>query len=50
VFGSRADPKLVEDYQTAGVTRCVFRLPPAGAGEVLPALKHAADVARQFEF
>jgi probable F420-dependent oxidoreductase len=46
VFGSRADPHLVEDYQTAGVTRCVFRLPPASADEVLPALKRAAEVAR----
>jgi probable F420-dependent oxidoreductase len=47
VFGSRADPHLVEEYQAAGVTRCVFRLPPAGADEVLPALKRAAEVARQ---
>ena len=47
VFGSRADPKLVEDYQAAGVTRCVFRLPPASADEVLPALKRAAEVARE---
>jgi hypothetical protein len=47
VFGARADPKWVEDYRTAGVSRCVFRLPPAGADEVLPALKRAADVARQ---
>src|SRR5438105_4224074 len=30
VFGSRADPRLVEEYQSAGVDRCVFRLPPAG--------------------
>jgi probable F420-dependent oxidoreductase len=48
VFGSRADPRLVEEYQTAGVSRCVFRLPPAGADEVLPVLKHAAEVARRF--
>ena len=46
VFGSRADRQLVAEYQTAGVSRCVFRLPSAGADEVLPALKHAAEVVR----
>jgi probable F420-dependent oxidoreductase len=48
VYGSRVDAQLVEEYQTAGVSRCVFRLPPAGADEVLPALKRAADVAKHF--
>src|SRR5579859_6053955 len=48
VFGSRADPHLVAEYQAAGVSRCVFRLPPAGADEVLAALKRTAEVARQF--
>ena len=38
----------VADYQAAGVSRCVFRLPAAGADEVLPALERAAVVARQF--
>jgi hypothetical protein len=47
VFGSRAEPQLVEDYRAAGVTRCVFRLPSASAEEVLPALKRTADVIRQ---
>lgn len=46
VYGSRADRQLVEEYQAAGVSRCVFRLPPASAEDVLPALKHAAEVAR----
>ncbi len=48
VFGSRADRKLVEEYQAAGASRCVFRLPPAGSDEVLPALKAAAAVAKEF--
>jgi probable F420-dependent oxidoreductase len=48
VYGARAEPGLVEQYQAAGVTRCVFRLPPAGADEVLPAITRAAAVARQF--
>jgi len=47
VFGSRADRQLVEDYRAAGVSRCVFRLPAAGADEVLPALQRTAEVARQ---
>jgi len=48
VYGAVADPARVAEYQAAGVSRCVFRLPPAGADEVLPALARAAAVARQF--
>jgi probable F420-dependent oxidoreductase len=48
VYGVRADPRLVEEYQAAGVSRCVFRLPAAAADEVLPALERAAAVTRQF--
>jgi probable F420-dependent oxidoreductase len=48
VYGASADPARVADYQAAGVSRCVFRLPAAGADEVLPALERAALVAREF--
>jgi probable F420-dependent oxidoreductase len=48
VFGSRADRRLVDEYQSAGVSRCIFRLPAASASEVLPALDAAAEVARTF--
>jgi probable F420-dependent oxidoreductase len=48
VYGAAADPARVAEYQAAGVSRCVFRLPAAGADEVLPALERAAGVARQF--
>jgi probable F420-dependent oxidoreductase len=48
VYGSRIDPRLVEHYQAAGVSRCVFRLPAASAREVIPELERAATVARQF--
>jgi probable F420-dependent oxidoreductase len=48
VFGSRADRRLVDEYQSAGAGRCIFRLPAASANEVLPALDAAADVARAF--
>jgi probable F420-dependent oxidoreductase len=48
VYGAAADPARVAEYQAAGVSRCVFRLPAAGADDVLPALERAATVARQF--
>jgi alkanesulfonate monooxygenase SsuD/methylene tetrahydromethanopterin reductase-like flavin-dependent oxidoreductase (luciferase family) len=48
VYGARADPGLVEQYHAVGVSRCVFRLPAAGADDVLPAITQAAAVARQF--
>src|SRR5438132_5412424 len=48
VYGSRVEPKLVEEYQAAGVSRCVFRLPAAAADQVLPALARAAAVACDF--
>ena len=48
VYGSRIDPALVDSYQNAGVSRCVFRLPAAGTDEVLAELDRAANLARQF--
>jgi probable F420-dependent oxidoreductase len=48
VYGTPSDPRAVDEYRDAGVTRCVFRLPAAGADEVLPALDKAAAVAAQF--
>jgi len=48
VYGAAADPARVAEYQAAGVSRCVFRLPAAGADAVLPALERAAAVAHQF--
>lgn len=37
-FGSLPDPGKLEHFETIGVTECVFRLPSAGADEVLPTL------------
>jgi probable F420-dependent oxidoreductase len=48
VYGARADPKLIDEYQAAGVSRCVFRLPSAGADDVLPALERVATVTHQY--
>ena len=48
LFGVPPDLKLIETYQAAGADRCVFRLPPAGADEVLPVLAGCAEVVRSF--
>lgn len=45
VYGSPVDARLVEEYEGAGVIRCVFRLPSAPADEVLPVLDKAARLA-----
>jgi probable F420-dependent oxidoreductase len=47
VYGAAPDPRLVDDYQSAGVTRCVFRIPAAPAHTALPALDRATEVMRQ---
>src|SRR4029450_10730524 len=44
VYGAPSDARGVEEYVQAAVTRCVFRLPAAGADQVLPALDRAARV------
>jgi probable F420-dependent oxidoreductase len=48
VYGARANARLVGEFRSAGVSRCVFRLPPASADEVLPALERVAELAREF--
>jgi probable F420-dependent oxidoreductase len=48
LFGARPEAALVDAFQAAGVSRCVFRLPAAPAAEVLPALDRVAAVAHQF--
>ena len=47
VYGAALDPALVADFQSAGVSRVVFRLPAAARDQVLPVLDRAADVMRQ---
>ncbi len=48
VFGSEPDPAAIEAYETAGVERCVFRVPSAGEDEVLTVLDERAKLAAQF--
>ncbi|MBV8713836.1 MAG: LLM class F420-dependent oxidoreductase [Chloroflexi bacterium] len=46
VYGAPSDPKVIDEYASAGVTRCVFRIPSASSDIVLPALDRAAEVMR----
>lgn len=49
MYGAPAQAAEVQSYQAAGVSRCVFRLPPAGADEVGPVLRQCAELARSFQ-
>jgi probable F420-dependent oxidoreductase len=46
-FGMPARPEVVRHYAEAGVDRCVFFLPPAGAEEVLPLMDRQAEIIRE---
>jgi len=46
VYGATVDPKVIDEFQQAGVSRCVFRIPASNSDTVLKALDRAADVAR----
>src|SRR5579884_514799 len=48
VFSCPPDPEVVERYQAAGVARCVFGLPSAGADEVLATLDRLDGLAQRF--
>lgn len=45
-FGSLPTPGKLEHFASIGVTECVFRVPSAGADEVLPALDELAELVR----
>ena len=47
VFGAASDARLVSAFQSAGVSRCVFRLPPAGRDSVLTALDRVVALMRE---
>jgi probable F420-dependent oxidoreductase len=47
-FGAQPDPRVVERLEAAGVSRCLFMLPSAGADEVLPLLDRYAQLGRAF--
>ena len=47
-WGARAQPEVIEQFAEAGVERCIFLLPPAGAEEVLPLLDERAKLVQQF--
>jgi probable F420-dependent oxidoreductase len=47
-FGARPDREAIERLERAGVSRCVFGMPSAGADVVLPLLRRCADAAAAF--
>ena len=48
VFGAPATDEALEQFRRAGVERCLFGLPSAGADEVLPLLDRLAALAERF--
>lgn len=44
VFGMPGDAKLLDTYRTAGVTRCILRLPSEGRNTILPLLDQYAKL------
>ena len=47
IFGSSADPAVLEGYRDAGVARVVLGLPSAPAAKVLPILDRWAALMRK---
>ena len=48
LFNVRPDPKALERFAKAGVERCIFGLPAAGADAVLPILAERTELAARF--
>ncbi|MHB8516118.1 MAG: LLM class F420-dependent oxidoreductase, partial [Dehalococcoidia bacterium] len=46
LYGARAQPEGVEKYARAGVSRCVFGLPPVATEDAIAHLKRYAEVAK----
>jgi probable F420-dependent oxidoreductase len=47
IFGCTAKPEVLEKFRDAGVTRCVFGLPPADSDTVLPILDGYKEVMKK---
>lgn len=43
LFAAQKKPEAIERYAAAGITRCLFLVPPAGRDEVLPHLDRLAE-------
>jgi probable F420-dependent oxidoreductase len=48
VFGARADPQQIEEYQAAGVERAIVGVRPAPSGEALADLARYAETLKSF--
>ena len=47
MFGVAAKESVVDRYRALGVDRVVFGLPPVPAGDLLPFLDQAAEIAQR---
>jgi len=50
IFGCAATPAVLEKYRDAGVTRCIFGLPPADRETVIPLLDRYCEMNEQIEW
>lgn len=48
IFGSRPEPRTLDDYLAMGVERCLLAVPPAPADEVLPLLDRFTELVAKF--
>ncbi len=48
LFGTRPAPEAVEEAAAMGVDRCIFNIPAAPSGEVMPLLDKQAELIEQF--
>jgi len=48
VFGAPLDPKVIEEWEQAGVGTCIFRLPPTGPDEAMAAIDQCTAVMKHF--
>ncbi len=48
VFTCPQTPEAIEQYQAAGVERCIFAMPSAGADEIVPLLDRLAELTSHF--
>ena len=47
IFGCTPKPEILKKFRDAGITRCVFGLPPADREKVLPMLDSYVEVKNQ---
>ena len=48
IFAAPGKPEVIEQYESLGVERCIFMVPPASADVVLPKLDSYSEVMAKF--